>query len=44
MATLTAGRMMPTWFESRNAACTARRDLVESEPLTTAEILRSEDL
>ena len=32
-----------TWLERRKAACTARRDLVESEPLTTAEMIRSEE-
>jgi hypothetical protein len=31
-------------LESRKAACTARRERVESEPFTTAEMLRSEDL
>src|SRR6056297_157068 len=32
-----------TWLESKKAEWTARRDLVESEPLTTAEMILSED-
>ena len=32
-----------TWLERRKAAWTARRDSVESDPFTTAEMMRSEE-